>query len=182
MSTDLHSQLIERSKEGDLRAQHRLFNLYVKAMYNTVARIIPNTMEAEDVVQEAFLKAFKNLDRFQQQSSFGYWLKRIMINSALNALKRSGRERLVLSEDWEEEVEEVADITEDLMPPPEVVHRAIKQLPEGCRVVFTLHQLEGYKQEEVAETLEVSLSTVKTQYRRARLLLIERLKAYQHEG
>ena len=181
MSTDLHTQLIDRSRQGDLRAQHRLFNLYVKAMYNTVVRIVPNTMEAEDVVQEAFVRAFQSLDSFRNQSSFGFWLKRIMINAALNALKKRKREPLELSEDLELEAGPLADIDPTEMPAPEVVHKAIKQLPEGCRVVFTLYQLEGYEQKEIAETLGVSLSTIKTQYRRARLLLRERLTQPHHE-
>ncbi len=182
LSKDLHIQLIDRSQAGDLRAQHRLFNLYVKAMYNTVVRIVPNTMEAEDVVQEAFVKAFRNLHRFQRQSSFGHWLKRIMINTALNAVKRHQRDPLSLSADIEEQSDELMDIEPDGLPPPEVVHDAIKALPEGCRIIFTLYQLEGYDQKEIAAALEVSVSTVKTQYRRARLLLIEQLKNYTHEG
>lgn len=165
---------------GDSRAQHRLFHLYVKAMYNTVLRIVPEVEEAEDVVQEGFIKAFSKLDQFRNTSTFGAWLKRIMVNTALNSLKKYSPEFT----DMEVLTDSANNTDEDWtngMPSPAEINKEVKKLPKGCRVIFTLHLIEGYEQKEVAEMLNVSTSTVKTQYRRARLLLKERLNAQGYE-
>ncbi len=180
MEDNQHKILIEKSLKGDSRAQHRLFHLYVKAMYNTVLRIVPEVEEAEDVVQEGFIKAFTRLDQFRGTSTFGAWLKRIMVNTALNSLKKYSPELT----DMEVLTESANDTDEDWtngMPSPAEINNEVKKLPKGCRVIFTLHLIEGYEQKEVAEMLNVSTSTVKTQYRRARLLLKERLNAQGYE-
>ena len=147
-------------------------------MYNTVIRIIPNEMEAEDVVQEAFIKAFDKLKQYREEASFGAWLKRIMVNTALNTLRKSTPvfTDLEVVEDTAEE----DDWTEPF-PNATLIHGAIKELPKGCRVVFTLHLMEGYPQQVVAEMLNISESTVKTQYRRAKLFLREKLKPLAYE-
>ncbi len=176
-----HQNLIEKSLKGDSRAQHRLFHLYVKAMYNTVLRIVPEVDEAEDVVQEGFIKAFTKLDQFKNTSTFGAWLKRIMVNTALNSIKKYSPEFTDL-EALAQNVAEADDVWAGKMPNPAEINAEVKKLPKGCRVVFTLHLLEGYEQKEVAEMLNISTSTVKTQYRRARLLLRERLNAQGYEG
>ncbi len=176
-----HQILIDKSLKGDSRAQHRLFHLYVKAMYNTVLRIVPEVNEAEDVVQEGFIKAFTKLDQFRNTSTFGAWLKRIMVNTALNSLKKYSPEFTDL-EVLANNVEDVDTDWTGAMPGPIEINTEVKKLPKGCRVVFTLHLLEGYEQKEVADMLNISTSTVKTQYRRARLLLKERLNAQGYEG
>ncbi len=180
MEDNQHKILIEKSLKGDSHAQHRLFHLYIKAMYNTVLRIVPATDEAEDIVQEGFIKAFTKLDQFRYTSTFGAWLKRIMVNTALNSLKKRSPEftHLEVAADNADETDK--DWTDE-MPDPAEINKEVKKLPEGCRVIFTLHLIEGYEQKEVAEMLNVSSSTVKTQYRRARLLLRERLNAKGYE-
>ena len=171
--------LIEKCLNGDPLAQHRLFNLYVKGMYNVVFRLTGNEQEAQDVVQEGFIKAFSRMRQFKHQSTFGAWLKRIMINTALDSLKKHKPEftdlQMALNHTDEQEVESSHFLH------PELVNEEILKLPEGCRVIFTLYQLEGYEQSEIAEELSISVSTVKTQYRRARLLLKERLMALKDE-
>lgn len=179
MNQPQHQKLIEKSLRGDSRAQHRLFHLYVKAMYNTVLRIVPEPTEAEDIVQEGFIKAFAKLNQYRSEASFGSWLKRIMVNGALNSLKKYSPEFTDL-ELVEDQVEE-ADWT-DNFPRPDQINEEIKKLPNGCRTIFTLYLLEGYEQSEIAEMLTISLSTVKTQYRRAKILLRERLNASEYGG
>lgn len=171
--------LIAKCKKGDPRAQHAVYELYVKAMYNTVICIVPHQMEAEDIVQEAFIKAFAKIKQYREEASFGAWLKRIMINTALSALRKTSPvfTDLEVVEEWPEE-----DETQEAYPNGALIHAAIKELPEGCRVVFSLHLLEGYPQQKVAEMLHISESTVKTQYRRAKMLLREKLKTLAYEG
>lgn len=129
---------------------------------------------AEDALQEAFISAFSNLKSFQGRSSFGAWLKRIVVNKCLSHISRNKQ----LFEPIEDEMLE--DITEEPTPRgldlnPKLVHQAIKNLPQGCRIVFTLYQLEGYDHKEISEILNVSVSTSKSQYHRAKKLLQQQL-------
>lgn len=142
-------------------------------MYNTVLRLVDSEFEAQDVVQEGFIRAFDKLEQFRYRSSFGAWLKRIMINCALDRLRKNIPEftdlERVIEEASENEMESLN------LPSPEVINREILNLPRGCRQVFSLYLLEGYDQKQVADELGISVSTVKTQYRRAKQLLKERL-------
>ena len=176
-----HLDLIEACKRGDQKAQFELYRLYYVAMYNTTLRIVGDSDDAEDVMQEAFLKAFTRLDSYRKEVSFGAWLKRIVINKALDFL-RLKKEQLSLEdagpvgETAEEAPEEV-----DTEYRAEEIKRAIYSLPEGYRVVLSLILLEGYDHEEVSSILHISNATSRTQYHRAKKRLIELLKANREE-
>lgn len=173
-----HDELISQCRKGDRTAQFELYRLYFKAMYNTALRIISRPSEAEDVMQEAFLSAFRRLDTYRGDVSFGAWLKRIVINKSIDAL----RQRRMKAEELTgieavEETETGWDIEEgDTVPAETLVHRikeAIGKLPEGYRVVLTLALIEGYDHEEIAQVLSISESTSRSQLARARKKLIE---------
>lgn len=155
--------------------------MYVKPAYNSTLRILGDTQEAEDAVQEGFLSAFRKLDSFREEAQFSTWLTRIMINTALNKLKAAKQEWLSLKI----EQDQIADPDTNWLPLQEEqlsmqqINEHVKQLPKGCRIVFTLYLLEGYDQKEIAEILEISLSTVKSQYQRARQLLQESLTKHK---
>lgn len=171
---DINAKLVERAKLGDQQAMYRLYKSHVQAMYNTSIRIVVNQFDAEDIIQESFLSAFKSLSSFKGDSSFGSWVKRIVINKSLNALRQkkqifSDLDNLYIANE-ESEDEDFPEVT------PEVIHEAIKLLPEKARVVLNLYLLEGYKHKEIAELLEISESTSKSQYQRARMLLQERIR------
>ncbi|MDT8374036.1 MAG: RNA polymerase sigma factor [Bacteroidales bacterium] len=170
MSTaDLQIQcdLIEECRRGSRRAQFRLYELYSKAMFNTAYRITGNREEAEDMLQEAFTDCFTKIGSYRSESTFGAWLKTIVINRCISRLRRREAE-LVLTDDFsrhetpEEQPEEVT------LPDPSVIARAVERLPDGYRVVFSLYLLEGYDHAEIAQILEISESTSKTQYSRAK--------------
>jgi len=170
--------LVKQCIKGNSRAQMRLYRKYVKAMYNIIARMVSKPMDAEDVTQDLFVKVFKNLNKFNGQSSLGAWIKRIAINSALNHIRKNKKVQWV---DFEGQAEfyESTNIMSQEKPATwdmKTIHFAIKELPEGCRVVFNLYLLEGYRHKEIAQLLEISESTSKTQYRRAKQLLKARLK------
>lgn len=170
-------QLIQDCKRGKRRAQHQLYTSYAKAMFNVILRFVPNRADAEDLLQESFVKAFKSIDRFDGQKSFGAWLKRIVINTAISELRRRKIEWVTFDQqnhDISEAPSPASEIT------PEQLHHAIKELPDGARTVFSLYQIEGYKHREIAEMLEVSESTSKAQYVRAKKLLKESLKHIQY--
>jgi len=179
--TPRHLDLIEACKKGDQKAQFELYRLYYAAMYNTTLRIVGDSDDAEDVMQEAFLKAFTKLDSYRKEVSFGAWLKRIVINKALDFL-RLKKEQLSLEDTGpvEETAEEAPDEA-DTNYRAEEIRRAIYSLPEGYRIVLSLILLEGYDHEEVSSILHISNATSRTQYHRAKKRLIELLKANREE-
>jgi RNA polymerase sigma-70 factor (ECF subfamily) len=169
-----HKSLLDSCRKGDALAQHRLFHAYVKAMYSTALRIVQQQDEAEDVVQEAFIKAFNKLGSFKEEGSFGSWLKRIVVNTALNKVNRRKISWVGISEREEALADPDTEVMLELhegYPSPAIIKQHIAQLPEGCQLVFNLHLMEGYPQKEVAEMLNISVSTVKSQYHRAKQLL-----------
>ena len=174
--TPRHLDLVEASKKGDQKAQFELYRLYHVAMYNTSLRIVGDSDDAEDVMQEAFLKAFAKLNSYRGEVSFGAWLKRIVINKALDFL-RLKKEQISLEDAGNigEMVEESSDSV-DMEYRAEAIKKAIYKLPEGYRIVLSLILLEGYDHEEVSSILNISNATSRTQYHRAKKKLIELLK------
>lgn len=177
---DLHSDLVEQCRHGDQKAQFQVYKLYYKAMYNTSLRIVNDTMEAEDIMQEAFLSAFEKLHTFSGKVTFGAWLKRIVINRSLDYLNR----KKAIFEDIEDQYklsEETAEPTngEDLEYQVDQVREAIKRLPHGYRVILSLYLLEGYDHEEISEILDISSSTSRSQFSRARQKLARELEEKQ---
>jgi RNA polymerase sigma-70 factor (ECF subfamily) len=173
----IQEKWIVELKNGDEAAARHLYKMYSKAMYNTLIRIAGNQEDAQDLLQEAFIKAFKNIETYRSDSTFGAWLKRIVVNTGLEFL----RSRKIHFEVWDETIPEPEmDSTENETYDINEIHEGIRQLPDGCRTVFSLYLLEGYTHDEIANQLKVSVSTSKTQYRRAKILLREQLKQQSH--
>src|SRR5580698_10661304 len=173
----LHDELVERCKRGDSRAYEAIYQKYAKAMYNTSLRIVNHTGDAEDVMQEAFTDAFRSLEDFHYKSTFGAWLKRIVINKSINLLRKRRMDLIDIEKtnighlpDEEEPDEEERALK------IEEIKKAVALLPNGYRTVLTLYLFEGYDQEEIAEILQVSHATVRTQYMRAKQKLLQLIK------
>jgi RNA polymerase sigma-70 factor (ECF subfamily) len=170
-------ELIERCLRGDILGYKELYVRYSKAMYNTCLRLLNNMAEAEDVLQESFIEAFKNLERFEYRTSFGGWLKQICINRSINQLKKRKIDWVDIQKtavyDYADEKE--VDEMETAMQ-VDSVKKAIMKLPDGYRTVLNLYLLEGYDHEEIAEILNVAESTTRTQYMRAKQKLLQLLK------
>ncbi|WP_439881369.1 RNA polymerase sigma factor [Pontibacter sp. MBLB2868] len=175
---DVNSHVIDRCKEGDNRAQYELYKLYSKAMFNVSMRITNDYAEAEDVLQEAFISAFRNLHAFKSEASFGSWLKKIVVNAAINAIRKRRSELVPMDE---QVVAEVADeqFEDDSEWKVDNVRRAIQKLPDGYRVVLSLYLLEGFDHAEIGEVLGITESTSKSQYSRAKKKLLEIMKEPQ---
>ena len=142
-------------------------------MYSVCMRIINNETEAEDVMQEAFLKAFTKIDTYKGEVSFGAWLKKIVINRSLDYLKK----RKVRFEEINEKTNKIIDYQmETKEVNVKVIKDAIQKLPDGYRVVLSLYLIEGYDHEEISEILGISNSNSRTQYLRAKNKLREILK------
>lgn len=173
-NVDINSKLIDSARKGDQQAMYRLYKLYVQAMYNTCIRMVSNQFDAEDIIQESFVKAFNNLDSFRGESSFGSWLKRIVINQSITFLRKKKQNfqdiddlQILADEDEENSFPEID---------PMMIHESIKTLPEKARVVLNLYLLEGYIHKEIADILNITESTSKSQYLRAKQLLREKLE------
>lgn len=172
---NIHSELIELCRRGDSKAQFELYNLYSRAMYNVSCRILPDRMEAEDAMQDAFFKAFDKLHTFRNEVAFGAWLKRIVVNTCIDYLKR--KKLQLTSIDDVKGVADVQDGVDDFVPESvEDIKVAMNELPEGYRLVLSLHLVEGYEYEEIAEMLGIAQSSVRSQFTRAKQKLIELLK------
>lgn len=178
---DIHFDLVELCKKGDSKAQYRLYNLYKKAMFNVALRMVADDDEAHDVLQESFVSAFQNLHLFEGRSTFGAWLKRIVVNKALSHLKsKKGIER------WDEQTD-VADSDEESCIGEadyqiEKIKQAMTKLADGFRTVLSLYLFEGYDHKEIAAIMGISESTSKSQYLRAKNKLTHLLKTTNGHG
>ncbi len=170
-------ELIERCLSGDTLGYKELYVRYSKAMYNTCLRLLNNVAEAEDVLQESFIEAFKNLERFEHRTSFGGWLKQICINRSINQLKKRKIDWVDMEKAAVYDLADQKEVDEmETALQVESVKKAIMKLPDGYRTVLNLYLLEGYDHEEIAEILNVAESTTRTQYMRAKQKLLQLLK------
>lgn len=169
--------LVENCKKGDPGSYRKLYELYAKAMYNTSYRILNNVAEAEDVLQESFIDAFKHIQSFENRSSFGSWLKQIVVNKSISALRKSKIFLVDIDATQVQDIpqEEVVD-EKEIRLKVEEVRKAMADLPDGYRTVLNLYLFEGYDHEEIAGILNIKESTARTQYIRAKQKLLMKLK------
>jgi RNA polymerase sigma-70 factor (ECF subfamily) len=172
-----YDDLVEKCKKGDSRSYETLYHQYAKAMFNTSLRIVNNASDAEDVLQEAFMDAFRYLGDFNYKSTFGAWLKRIVINKSINILRKHKADLIDIDKTIVQELpnDDVLD-EEQIQFQVEEVKKAVTLLPNGYRTVLTLYLFEGYDQEEIAGIMRISESTVRTQYHRAKQKLLHIIK------
>ena len=182
-------KLVRAAKAGDIGAFEQLVHRYDRNVFRIAQHITQNREDAEDVVQDAFLKAYENLKNFQEQSKFYTWLVRIAVNEALMRLRRRRPERMVsLDEEVKTDEDSMPREVADWSPNPEqlytqselrdILTKTIQGLPSSFRTVFVLRDVEGLSTEETAEALDLSIPAVKSRLLRARLQLRERLNKY----
>ena len=181
--------LVASARGGDVRAFEELVSKYDRQIFRIAQHITQNREDAQDVVQDAFLKAYEKLDQFQGNSKFYTWLVRIAVNESLMRLRKRRTGKMVsIDDDIETEEGSVPRDLADWSPNPEqnysqselaeILRKTIQGLPQGFRVVFVLRDVEGLSTEETAETLGLSIPAVKSRLLRARLQLRERLSRY----
>lgn len=177
--TTIQNYLVRQCKKGDRQAQNELYKLYAAAMFNICRRMMGNDEDARDILQEAFTEAFINLYKLKEEITFSAWIKRIVVNHCINALRKKrlqfqgleAKHDAVLSEDeWDDEYTEYE---------AKRIMKAIPLLPEGGRVVLNLYLFEGYDHKEIAEILHITESTSKAQYSKAKKKLREMLTTLQ---
>jgi RNA polymerase sigma-70 factor (ECF subfamily) len=181
--------LVASARDGDVQAFEKLVSKYDRQIFRIAQHITQNREDAQDVVQDAFLKAYEKLDQFQGNSKFYTWLVRIAVNESLMRLRKRRTGKMVsIDDDIETEEGSVPRDLADWSPNPEqnysqaelaeILRKTIQGLPQGFRVVFVLRDVEGLSTEETAETLGLSIPAVKSRLLRARLQLRERLSRY----
>jgi RNA polymerase sigma-70 factor (ECF subfamily) len=178
---NIHQELIDGCRRGDQKAQFQIYKLYYKAMYNTSLRIVNDTMEAEDIMQEAFLSAFEKIGSYSGTVSFGSWLKKIVKNRSLDFL---GKKNMVKYGDIES-YSGMEDTSGDSNfqneePDPRInrIMEKIKLLPERYRNILSLYLFEGYDHEEIGQILSIPSSTSRSHFSRARQRLINEIGSY----
>ena len=166
--------LLEQCKKNKPAAFKEIYDRFSKAMFNTSMRIVNNRDEAEDILQESFVKAFKDMTRFVSADAFGSWLKKVVVNHSLNSVQRKKLSFIALNEETEavDEAGEKDEMNYDI----KIVVQCISELPDGYRVILTLFLFEQYSHKQIGETLNISEGTSKSQYNRARKKLVELVK------
>jgi RNA polymerase sigma-70 factor (ECF subfamily) len=168
---------VARAASGDRIAFERLYRRHLNRVYSLCARMVADHGRAEELTQDVFVRAWEKLGLFRGESSFSTWLHRLTVNVVLNARKSDGRSRSRFEETDEEAggMDAMAGVIGSPLPPGDMLdlEDAMERLPKGARRVFVLHDVEGYKHEEIAEMLGVTSGATKAQLHRARLLLRE---------
>jgi len=183
------AEVIRRAQHGDGAAFERLYQLHGRRVYALCLRMVGNTAEAEDLAQEAFLQVFRKLHTFRGESAFSTWLHRLAVNVVLMKLRRKGVAATSLEEVTEPDEESGAPGKEvggpDLMLMGSIdrvnLERAVERLPPGYRMVFVLHDVQGYEHNEIAEMMGCSIGNSKSQLHKARLRLRQLLHETQRE-
>ena len=183
--TTIHiDELLEQCRKGNERAQMKVYNKYSKAMYNVAFRIVKDSAEAEDIMQESFLKAFKNLDSFEGTSTFGAWLKKIVVNQSISIYNRNTKYQEVQYNDQfkhaAEEDQGIASEEEEQNPKVKMILRTMQTLKENYRMALTLHLIEGYDYEEISEILNITYANCRTTISRAKESLRTKLMSYEN--
>lgn len=181
MDNNNQEHLIEKCRNNDSRAQMQIYDLYCKAMFNTAFNFIKDDDIAQDVMQEAFIKAFKKIGSYNGTASFGSWLKRIVINQSLDWLKKQRIETVELKEEVAYlSTDEPWEVENDISMA--VIYRCIESLPQKCKNVVKLYLLEGYDHQEVAQILEISEVASRSQLSRGKSKLKELLIHENYES
>jgi RNA polymerase sigma-70 factor, ECF subfamily len=181
------AEAIERAKQGDAEAFEALYNLHKRRVYSLCLRMTANTAAAEDLTQEAFLQLFRKIGTFRGESAFSTWLHRMAVNVVLMQLRKKGLPVVPLEENIE--TEEEAPRKEPGADDPRLagsidrmqLQRSIASLPPGYRMIFLLHDVEGYEHNEIAEMVGCSIGNSKSQLHKARMKLREILKTSRAE-
>jgi RNA polymerase sigma-70 factor (ECF subfamily) len=166
-------ELIKACLAGDRKSQQLLFETYAPKMMTLCRRYARHHMEAQDIMQDGFIKMFQNLEKFQFEGSFEGWLRRIMVNTALKKISKKSftHERIGLDETYEGSYS--ARIFENLSA--DDILSLVSELPEGYRIVFNMYAIEGYSHKEIGEKLEIGESTSRSQLVKARRMLQEKV-------
>ena len=175
--TNTDNEVFDLCEKGDRRAQMRIYNDYAKGMYHVALRIVNDSAQAEDIMQESMITAFSKIRQWNREATFGSWLKRIVVNNSLTHLRKCSKMPTTQFEDYYEPVEETNEVCmEDAGWTAQRVMKAMKELKDNYRQVLTLSLVEGMDNEEIAEIMGISDGMCRTTISRAKLSLRNKLQ------
>ena len=166
-----HKELVKNCLKGKAEAQKQLYDHFAAPMFGICYRYTKSAADAEDVLQEGFIKVFNNLHHYRQEGELGAWIRRIMVNSAINYLKQNKRYSAELSYE-EDHLHPVSAENPIVNLQAKELADLIRQLPTGCQTIFNLHAVEGYTHVEIGAMLGIHVGTSRSQYARARSIMI----------
>lgn len=170
-------ELIKDCLRNKMGAQRELYNLYASSMLGVCYRYTKSIEDAEDVLQEGFIKVFTKLEQFNHDGELGAWIRRIMVNTAINYLQKHNRYKKQMQVD-DMKLHPVSDENPEINLDTKDLVELIVQLPSGYQTIFNLVAVEGYDHVEVSKMLGMNINTVRSQYSRARAMLVARLQQY----
>ena len=177
---EIEKNTIDECRKGERRAQLKLYSALSRRVYNTCYRILNNTADAEDAMQESFLKVFTNLDNYNESISFAAWVTRITINTSIDKLRKKNMDIMEINENINYNIIDNDDDNERweyTLNQIEQVKDAINKLPESSKLIVTLYLIEGYDHEEIAEILNIKPGASRIQLMRAKQRIIELIKS-----
>ncbi len=173
-------ELVQRCRKGERKAQYELYQLYKDRVFNIAYRMANSQQDAEDITQMAFVRVFKKIDSFRGESAFSSWVYRLTVNICINHFRREKRKKELVVHELSElatnlKILKTNEQTSKMKP---FLEKAIRALPAGYRMIFVLYDIEGYKHEEIAEMMNISEGTSKSQLHKARKELKQYLEPY----
>ena len=178
---ETNTYLIEGCRRGDRTAQLALYKQFARRLYVACLRIVGNAPEAEEAMQDSFLKIFTRLDQYQDGQSFEAWMHRIAVHTAIDYVRRQAPDWEELSDNYTEPDDDGPD-EEEIRYSVAQVKEACKKLPAGYRVILSLYLFEGYDMEEIASILKIQSASVRSQYLRAKRKLLDIIAANKENG
>ncbi|MDX1907545.1 MAG: RNA polymerase sigma factor [Bacteroidia bacterium] len=175
-----YKALIQACAAQKPQAQRELYQLFAPRLFAVCCRYAASEAEAEDILQESFIKIFQKISSYEESGSLEGWLRRIVVNTAIDHLRRQKQQKNRASEREAVEIPAADDVIADLEA--EQLILLIQQLPDGYRMVFNLYAVEGYSHAEIGKQLGITESTSRSQYTRARALLRENLNQIYHQS
>ena len=180
LTTKNIEELVELCKTGNQSAQLEIYNRYYKAMYNTALRIVKDSFEAEDIMQDSFLSAFTKLDSLHDTVTFGSWLKRIVVNNSIYHFNKNSKYQNVPFENVMYKVEDdnqgIDSETSSSSEKAKIVLSTMSQLKDNYRIALTLHLIEGFDYEEISDFMKISYANCRTTISRAKESLRQKLQ------
>ncbi len=167
----IEEEVIASCRKNDRRAQELLYRHFAKKMYGICLGYAGERPMAQDILQESFIKVFKNIGKYKQDGSFEGWIRRIVVNTAIDHIRRRNRSNEFIDSEPEDSSLHVQNQAMKMMGYKEIMQQ-VQRLPEGARLIFSLYAVDGYTHKEIAEKLEITEGTSKSQFNRARKLLM----------
>lgn len=173
-------QLIQACLQNNRQAQQELYQLYGAAMLGICYRYTKSIEDAEDVLQEGFIKVFKNLQQFRNDGDIAAWIRRIMVNTAITYLHKHNRYKKEMVGEEDNNLHPVTDDNPEIHLHTKELIELIRTLPSGYQTIFNLAAIEGFEHTEIAALLQMNINTVRSQYKRARAMLIKKIEQQQN--